>query len=213
MGNAVKNKINPHFKSSYANLEALRDVADSVLEKYGLEVENELVYTKADGCILYTNLVHVESGQWKNYSQMPICPAKPNDPQAFGSYMTYAERYAYKLVTGINVSDKTDDDGERANNSQSSKSRDTINPYARPESYPRLGKEEPILKEPAISMGQAADITTALSALLNGGKSLEAWLLKKAEVATIADLPASNYDWAMSVIAKAKERDGNTEKN
>jgi hypothetical protein len=188
MGTAVKNKINPHFKSKYADLEALRDAADPILEKYGLMVENELVYTKENGHVLYTNLVHAASDQWKNYSQMLISPAKINDPQSFGAFVTYVERYAYKLVTGINVSDETDDDGERANKWQ---------------------RQQPVEdKQPAMQT-DISNIVAQLQSLPGEGKKLEAWLIEKAEIENLLELPASRVNWALSIIKKAKERDGN----
>lgn len=189
MGTAAKNKINPHFKSKYADLEALRDAADPILEKYGLMVENELIYTKDIGHILYTNLVHSASDQWKNYSQMLISPAKLNDPQAFGSYMTYAERYAYKLVTGINVSDRTDDDGERANKWQ------------------RTPQIEEQLVEEKISKEQAHMISNALIECVDGGAKCLEWINNKAEITMISDLPASKFAWCMKCIDSFKKNE------
>ena len=195
MGNAARNKINPHFKSKYADLESLRDAADPVLEEQGLMVVNELLYSKELGLILYTSLIHPESGQWKNYSQIPISPVKINDPQAIGAYITYAERYAYKLVTGINVSDRTDDDGERAQQ------------YFKKQTF--------IPKEPILTLAQKTDITLALSELNDKGKRVEDWIFRTLEIQDIASIPQSQYQFILSTIdkARAKEIDGNSEKN
>ena len=45
---------------------------------------------------------------------MPI--AKENDPQAMGSAITYARRYALGAILGLNIDE--DDDGEKAMNRQ-----------------------------------------------------------------------------------------------
>jgi hypothetical protein len=63
-----------------------------------------------DGTGLVTMLIHSESGEYisSNYT-MPV--AKQNDPQAVGSAITYARRYAVSSILSLNVSD---DDGNAA---------------------------------------------------------------------------------------------------
>jgi len=64
-----------------------------------------------DGDALTTIIVHSESGEWMESSYvMPV--AKQNDPQAMGSAMTYARRYALGSILNLNIDD--DDDGEKA---------------------------------------------------------------------------------------------------
>jgi hypothetical protein len=60
---------------------------------------------------LSTILVHAESGEYLMETFiMPV--SKPNDPQAVGSAITYAKRYALAGVLGLNIDD--DDDGNKA---------------------------------------------------------------------------------------------------
>jgi hypothetical protein len=56
-----------------------------------------------------TLLLH-ESGEWIS-CQTPIVCAKQNDPQAFGSAITYAKRYSLQAILGV---PSEDDDGESA---------------------------------------------------------------------------------------------------
>jgi len=108
MNNAFFNKINPHFKSRYADLSAVRDCVIPVLAKY----EISLVQTTdiIDGkIILVTSLCH-SSGQYIS-SRMPVIAEKPT-PQSLGSALTYARRYALSAIVGI--ASEEDDDGNEA---------------------------------------------------------------------------------------------------
>jgi hypothetical protein len=57
---------------------------------------------------LMTKLVHGESGQWQ--SSLMVMPLPKNDPQGYGSALTYARRYG--LATLVGLVSETDDDGD-----------------------------------------------------------------------------------------------------
>jgi hypothetical protein len=105
---AIKDKINPFFKSSYADLGSVWDAARPVLSKYGLCVmqTTELL---ADKIVMVTTLAHT-SGQWVK-SLLPLNPAK-NDSQGVGAAITYLRRYSLSAIVGVVCDD--DDDGETA---------------------------------------------------------------------------------------------------
>jgi hypothetical protein len=64
------------------------------------------------GLALVTYLVHGASGQWVSQSVPFIVPrGKTEDPQAYGSALTYSRRYGLQSALGM-ISD--DDDGEAA---------------------------------------------------------------------------------------------------
>jgi len=109
MGHAQKAADNPFFKSKYADLPAVIDAARSHLSKYGLSVIQVTDFTP-DGISLITQLNH-SSGEWIRGSY-PVRPVK-QDPQGFGSALTYARRYAYQSMVGIATS-LDDDDGNAA---------------------------------------------------------------------------------------------------
>lgn len=104
-----KNKANPHFKSRYANLEAVRDTAVPALQEVGI------VYTQSPGPItdgnmsLTTMLIHAESGEWMKFTG-EISLGK-RDPQGVGSALTYMQRYSLMAALGL---PPVDDDGEGA---------------------------------------------------------------------------------------------------
>jgi hypothetical protein len=103
MKNAALNKVNPHFKSKYADLAGIRDTVVPALTANGIAV----VQTLAQGLVL-TRLIHT-SGQWIE-SACPI-PTAP-DMQKMGSAITYARRYSLSAICGISADE--DDDGNAA---------------------------------------------------------------------------------------------------
>lgn len=106
---AKKDKINPFFKSKYADLQTVWEVARPLLAKHGLAV---LQLPGGDGThvVLTTMLVH-SSGEWIADDGLAMTPAK-TDPQGIASCVTYARRYGFQAVIGV-VADE-DDDGEAA---------------------------------------------------------------------------------------------------
>lgn len=112
----LKDKDNPFFKSKYVPLES---VADTIVAAFG---SNGLAYSQdpqvdENGNIAVTTLVMHESGEWIEYGPTTLKPVK-NDPQAAGSAITYARRYALSAIFGI-TSDE-DDDGNNATHQRTS---------------------------------------------------------------------------------------------
>jgi hypothetical protein len=105
---AIKNAENPFLKSEYADLKSVIEAVKPSLNEYGI------VFMQAvnmDGAIpiIETMLLH-ESGQFIS-SKTPVYCTKPNDPQAFGSGITYSKRYALQALLGLPTED---DDGNAA---------------------------------------------------------------------------------------------------
>lgn len=106
MEGASKDSTNPHFKSKYADLAAVRD-ACRPLAKHGIA---HLQPTKADGArvTVTTMLIH-SSGEW--IAEDLTLTAGQATPQAVGSAITYGRRYGLAAMVGIAPED---DDGEAA---------------------------------------------------------------------------------------------------
>lgn len=107
MEGAKKTALNPHFKSKYANLEAVWEAIRKPMTDQGLSIvqfpgKSEL------GHFLETTLMHT-SGEFMS-GRMFIAPSK-DDPQGVGSAITYARRFSLMAVLGIAPED---DDGEGA---------------------------------------------------------------------------------------------------
>ena len=104
---ALKDSANPFFKSKYADLASCWDACRVPLAKNGLAVI-QVPETTENGLTLITTLAH-SSGQWIRGS-LPVKP-KDDTPQAMGSALTYARRYALTAFIGIA---QVDDDGNAA---------------------------------------------------------------------------------------------------
>jgi len=121
MGAAVKDAKNPYFKSNYADLSAVIDAAVPVLNKNGIAVlqlpttinttDVTNGYAVQNKAVLRTVLLH-ESGEFLG-SDTDIVSAKQNDPQAYGSAISYARRYGLQAAVTLKAAD---DDGEASMN-------------------------------------------------------------------------------------------------
>jgi len=106
MTNPKKDSKNPFFKSSYADLGAVREASIPQLNSNGIAV---LQPTGAN--YVKTVLIH-ESGEILDLEcNTQILFAKPNDAQAQGSGITYARRYGLQSLLTLTAED---DDGNSA---------------------------------------------------------------------------------------------------
>lgn len=106
--NVLKDSKNPHYGSTYASLAAILDTIRPILAKHKLAIMQTAQATATD-TTLQTTVVH-ESGETLDGGSYPLRPVK-NDPQGYGSAMTYARRYTLAALCGIA---QEDDDGNLA---------------------------------------------------------------------------------------------------
>lgn len=97
-GPALKSSTNPHFKSRYADLAACVEAVIDALNNNGIALTQRLSPCD-DGVIVETVFVH-ESGEIINCGQLHV-PASKQDPQGYGSALTYARRYSLMAACGI----------------------------------------------------------------------------------------------------------------
>ena len=95
-------------RSKYATLAAVMDACKGALNSHGLAVLQLNEPCEPGHIRLRTVLTH-ESGQW--ISGTLVMPATKEDPQIYGSAMTYARRYALAAMVGVCPED---DDAESA---------------------------------------------------------------------------------------------------
>jgi len=107
MGGAVRGSANPFFKSKYADLADIMQVIKEPFAENGLSYVQFPASTESSVGVT-TRLMHT-SGQW--LEQKFFLPMVKNDPQAGGSCITYARRYALAAMAGI---PQVDDDAESA---------------------------------------------------------------------------------------------------
>lgn len=107
-GAALKTSTNPHFKSRYADLAACVEAVIDSLNANGIMLMQQS-HECNDGVMVETVFVH-ESGETMSAGKLHV-PAAKNDPQGYGSALTYARRYSLMAACGIAPED---DDGNAA---------------------------------------------------------------------------------------------------
>jgi len=107
-GPALKSSTNPHFKSRYADLSACVEAVIQGLNDNGIALIQKC-YDCNDGVMVETMFVH-ESGEMLECGILHV-PASKQDPQGYGSALTYARRYSLLAATGLAPED---DDGNSA---------------------------------------------------------------------------------------------------
>ena len=107
MSGAKKGAKNPFFKSKYADLEEVINCAKVPLSDNGLSI-SQFPVSEDGKAGVNTILMHL-SGEFMESTLLLACTKQ--DPQAYGSAITYARRYAYQSVLGI---PSEDDDGNNA---------------------------------------------------------------------------------------------------
>lgn len=120
IGGAQKNAVNPHLKNKYANLEAVWDAVSPALEANKLAVIQSPQPSDDNKLHLETMIIH-ESGEF--ISGTLVMPLPKQDPQGYGSALTYARRYHLSSMLGV-VQD--DDDASLASKGSSSAAADEI---------------------------------------------------------------------------------------
>lgn len=107
-GPALKTSTNPHFKSRYADLSACVEAVIDALNSNGIAMLQQC-HDSDSGVTVETVFLH-ESGESWSAGKLHV-PALKNDPQAYGSALTYARRYSLMAACGIAPED---DDGNAA---------------------------------------------------------------------------------------------------
>lgn len=117
-----KDRVNPFFKSRYADLDSCLDACNQSLMENGLTV-CQWPGECSNGCLALTTMIMHSSGEWMAAeAQIPI--QKP-EPQAFGSALTYARRYGLCAALGLSPDD--DDDGHATLQPQQQQANGTAN--------------------------------------------------------------------------------------
>ena len=107
-GPALKDKTNPAFRSKYADLGACIDAVEDALLDNGIAFFQE-TFEDATGVTVETVFMH-ESGEVMRCGKLHV-PAAKQDPQGYGSALTYCRRYSLMAACGIAPED---DDGQAA---------------------------------------------------------------------------------------------------
>jgi hypothetical protein len=178
---AMKTSTNPHYKSKYADLAACVEAVDDAFLNSGIVMYQE-TFEDITGVTVETVLLH-ESGESIRCGKLHV-PAPKQDPQGYGSALSYARRYSLMAACGIAPED---DDGNQA---------------SRP--IPKHTEVMP-LKKPAVAPAQSpvggagatnAGVPVALDAP-NIGVFIWGYGTKYKGY-QIVDIPYSNLEWFMN---------------
>ena len=107
-GPALKKSVNPHLKNKYADLGACLEAVEDALLNNGIALMQD-TSEDATGVTVETVFLH-ESGEQIRCGKLHV-PASKQDPQGYGSALTYARRYSLMTACGIA---QEDDDGNAA---------------------------------------------------------------------------------------------------
>lgn len=175
----ANNRMNPFFKSEYADFNAIMSTVLPILSKNGLCLRQ---FTKSDdsgGTTLHTRLSH-SSGQWCE-SRCRIVPAK-NDDQAWASTITYKKRHQAMALLGITIDrDASDDDAEenmkpvRINDLRGTAVNHTYTPSD--QTYETINAHE----------------RDQLASALAGWPDIAKSILSSYKIGSLADLPRAKY--------------------
>jgi hypothetical protein len=149
MGNAIKDAKNPFFKSSYANLNAVREAVLPAMNANGISVLQPIIQNDGKSFV-ETVLLH-ESGEFIS-SLTEVIVSKLNDAQQQGSGISYARRYGLQSLANIG---SDDDDGETAVGRGTSKNTSSSTQVVTTSSTNNVDKleEAPVQSAPAASRG------------------------------------------------------------
>ncbi len=188
---AVFNRVNPHYKTRYADFTSCMEAVREPLSKNGLAV-SQMPSTTSDGkFVLVTLLAHV-SGQWMA-GEFPLISAKM-DSQGLGSAMTYAKRYSLCGMTAIVADEESDDDDGEASVGRGITAQKPFQQQEKSAPVERVGKTEIIA------------ITSLINTLdQESNKSFLDWINKNFNAKSIQDIPKNCYEKCMvSLNAKIK---------
>ena len=97
-GPALKSSTNPHFRTKYADLSACVEAVIDALNDNGIALIQH-THECDNGVSVETIFMH-ESGEMLSTGRLHV-PAAKQDPQGYGSALTYARRYSLMAACGI----------------------------------------------------------------------------------------------------------------
>jgi len=141
---ALKSSTNPHFRSKYADLAGCLEAVNDALLNNNIAVYQE-TSEDATGITVETVFLH-ESGEVLRGGKLHV-PAAKQDPQGYGSALTYARRYSIMAACGIAAED---DDGNAATFRKTKNPLDAVQPKAPTSDFPLYvpGKDDPHSSHP-----------------------------------------------------------------
>ena len=188
----LKDANNPFFKKPYVPLENVVEAINKTGSPLGISFM-QFASSDETGSIEVATLVMHSTGE---YIEFPPVRMKPesNKPQAVGSAITYAKRYALSAIFGI-TSDK-DDDGNEATG---------LNTQVEQQQA-----KQQVIQEDAI--GKIEKYWTEFEKLGVDVTEVKKYLCDKHKVGKLVDIPVSQLLGELKIIYMKKSKDKGEEK-
>lgn len=171
-GPALKTSTNPHYRNKYADLSACVEAVIDGLNNNGIYLM-QLNEERDGGVCVQTVFIH-ESGEQISAGSLFV-PAAKQDPQGYGSALTYARRYSLMAACGIAPED------DDANSAKAPTNRPAVS--AAPKAAP------------APKPAEAAPANPAPTAPVKMEGNAGQWQLK------VSSEPGTNWDdWLKTVV-------------
>lgn len=195
-GPALKTSSNPHFRTKYADLSACVEAVIDGLNNNGIYLM-QLTEEREGGVCIQTIFVH-ESGEQMSSGPLFV-PAAKQDPQGYGSALTYARRYSLMAACGIAPED------DDANSAQASSHRSAVAPtpqaapVAKPKAEPSAPVAQPKAEPTAPPKMEGKDSPWQLKVSAEPGTNWEDWLKTVCDLTAFALKASSSKDDVMNV--------------
>lgn len=185
---ALKTNTNPHFRSKYVALDGCIEAVIDALNSNGIALLQP-THECESGVVVETLFVH-ESGQTMSGGKLHV-PAAKQDPQGYGSALTYARRYSLMSACGIAPED---DDGNAA-------SRAPATPAAKTAAPAKTAPKK-------ITREQQEEIAALVAETESDMAALMAWISKGAGMVcnTLFEVPADAYEPVIKRLKEKKEQ-------
>lgn len=171
---AIKDAANPFFKSKYADLNAVWDACKQGISENELFVSQQTYTPEENKTMLRTRVYHSSGGYIE--SEIQVVVAKQNDPQSFGSALTYFRRYSLAAILGIVVDDDDAEAGMSRNDPKQQQKapqhavRQAAPVHSQQDAIPMSDQQKTTITELLASTKIPAEMKEKAEAWLNNGK-------------------------------------------
>lgn len=194
---ASRDHVNPYFKSKYADLPSCWE-AVACFQEEGVAITQSPMEGPDGFLILDTQLSHI-SGQWMR-SRLKIRVVK-DDPQGYGSAITYARRYALGCMTGLVT--EADDDGNAASTPPPQRTVGTA--YRQPVAQAKIAELRQEMTKPEPLAAGHASTTPAIPTNGTGGQAVTPHASAESAPALSGDDPAAPYRRALGTTGATNQ--------
>lgn len=199
---ANKNKLNPFYKSNYADLNSVWEAAKEALHSNGFTISQPTVFR--DGVMLVETLLLHTSGEWI-MGEYLVTTEKPG-PQAIGAAVSYARRYALASIVGVTTGE-VDDDGESATNHEKKTENVPASPATATAPAAASQVQEPPKSEWLMTRFVPASVTRRGDAYDVKDQQGQIYSTKSADKGAIAEhAKAKNLELSLSYVVNGKFR-------